>query len=49
MIFPPIATILSAVAIPLAIAGVALMGNRVWNICLRIYYGMKNKLTKNNT
>jgi len=47
MIFPPIAAVLSVVAIPLALAGVAFMGNRVWQICLRIYYNVKNILKEN--
>jgi hypothetical protein len=47
MIFPPIAAVLSVVAIPLALAGVALMGNRVWQICLGIYHNVKNILKEN--
>ncbi len=35
------------VAIRLAFAGVALMGNRVWQICLRTYYSVKNIFKKN--
>jgi uncharacterized membrane protein YccF (DUF307 family) len=46
MSFPPIAAVLSVVAIPLALAGVALMGNRVWQICHRIYDNIKNIFNK---